>query len=225
MWEKILNVNEDIDLSSSGGECHNPTSREVWGRHSHSRKWELESSRTPKNSEDDYRGQNTSHWDVLYTVGNSLKCRCPKWPCMSHLDTCYPSYGQKKSRKSNWQFVFWPIKVGNRPESDVNKWSATQRWKVLKEGYKFGSDLVPIGGRGEKLCSPKVSGVQIGTVSGLHFGSPGKKCHLDVASAGKRREYYMGEGGGFPRVWAVVSQVSPRLTVACPNTKRMQNEF
>jgi hypothetical protein len=23
------------------------------------------------------------------------------------------------------------------------------------------------------------------------------------------REYYMGQGGGFPRVWAVVSQVSP----------------
>jgi len=28
----------------------------------------------------------------------------------------------------------------------------------------------------------------------------------------------MGEGGGFPRVWAVVSQVSPGLLVACPNT-------
>jgi hypothetical protein len=29
----------------------------------------------------------------------------------------------------------------------------------------------------------------------------------------------MGEGGGFPRVWAVVSLVSPRLLVACPNIK------
>jgi len=29
----------------------------------------------------------------------------------------------------------------------------------------------------------------------------------------------MGEGGGFPRVQAVVSLVSPKLTVACPNTK------
>jgi hypothetical protein len=28
----------------------------------------------------------------------------------------------------------------------------------------------------------------------------------------------MGEGGGFPRVWAVVSRVSPRLPVACPRT-------
>jgi hypothetical protein len=32
-------------------------------------------------------------------------------------------------------------------------------------------------------------------------------------------------GGGFPRARAVVSQVSPRSPVACPNTKRVQNEF
>jgi hypothetical protein len=35
----------------------------------------------------------------------------------------------------------------------------------------------------------------------------------------------MGEGGGFPRVRAVVSQVSPRLPVAYPNTESVQNEF
>ncbi len=36
---------------------------------------------------------------------------------------------------------------------------------------------------------------------------------------GSYREYYMGEGGGFPRVRAVVSQVNPVLPVACPSTK------
>jgi hypothetical protein len=35
----------------------------------------------------------------------------------------------------------------------------------------------------------------------------------------RHKEYYMGEGGGFPRVWAMVSQVSPELPVACSNTK------
>jgi hypothetical protein len=104
----------------------------MWGRHSHSRKWELESSRTPKNLEDDCRGQNTSHWGVLYTVGKVLKCRCPKWPCMSHLDIYNPSYEQKKGRESNWQFDSRPLKVRNRPTSDVSRWSATQRWKALK---------------------------------------------------------------------------------------------
>jgi len=29
----------------------------------------------------------------------------------------------------------------------------------------------------------------------------------------------MGEGGGFPRVQALVSRVSPRLPVACPSTQ------
>ncbi len=48
-----------------------------------------------------------------------------------------------------------------------------------------------------------------GIVSGLLLGSPGKKSHLDVASVRSCREYYKGEGGGFPRIQAVVSQVSP----------------
>jgi len=29
----------------------------------------------------------------------------------------------------------------------------------------------------------------------------------------------MGEGGGFPRVRAMMNQVSPELPVACPSTK------
>jgi hypothetical protein len=56
----------------------------------------LESSRTPKNSELDCRGQISLHWSVLYVIGKVLKCRCPKWPCMSHLNICSPSYGQKR---------------------------------------------------------------------------------------------------------------------------------
>jgi hypothetical protein len=56
-------------------------------------------------------------------------------------------------------------------------------------------------------------------VSGLLLGSPGTKSHSDVGATGRHREYYMGEGGGFPRVQAVVSLVSPKLPVACPSTK------
>jgi hypothetical protein len=58
-----------------------------------------------------------------------------------------------------------------------------------------------------------------GTVLGLPLGSLETNNHLDVAPVEWRRVYYMGEGGGFPRVWAVVSQMSPELPVACPNTK------
>jgi len=36
----------------------------------------------------------------------------------------------------------------------------------------------------------------------------------------------MGEGGGFPQVRAMVSQVSPKLPVACPSTKGVsENEL
>ncbi len=56
-------------------------------------------------------------------------------------------------------------------------------------------------------------------VSGLLLGSPGTKNHLDVGAAGRHICYYMGEGGGFPRVQVVVSLVSPELPVACPSIK------
>jgi hypothetical protein len=103
LGEKIAKILLVLDtLKTLGRFCRNPTLREVWGRHSHSWKWELESPGTLKNLEDDCRGQNTLHWGVLYTVGKVLKCRCPKWPRMSHLDIFSPSYGQKKGRESNW---------------------------------------------------------------------------------------------------------------------------
>jgi hypothetical protein len=76
-------------------------------------KWGLGS---PKNSEFDCRGQNTFLWSVLYIVGKVLKCRCRKWPCMSHSNICSTSYGWKKGRKSNWQFNSRPLKVGNWPD-------------------------------------------------------------------------------------------------------------
>jgi hypothetical protein len=205
--------------------CRNPTLAKCKDETHTPKVGDLESSGTFENSKLDCRGQNTLHWGVLDIIGKVLKFRCPKWPRMSHLDICSPSYGQKKGRESNWQFDSRPLEVGNRPDSDVRWGSATCCWKALEESYKSGSNLVPIGGRGEKLWWPKVPKVQIGTISGLHFGSPGTKSHLGVGAVEQRKEYYMGEGGGFPRVRAVVSQMSLRSPVACPNTKRVQNEF
>jgi len=36
-------------------------------------------------------------------------------------------------------------------------------------------------------------------VSGLFFESPGTKNHSNVGATGRHKEYYMGEGGGFPK--------------------------
>jgi hypothetical protein len=189
------------------GEAHTPKSGK------------LESFGTPENSNPDFRGQISLHSSVLCVIGNLLKFRCPKWPRMSHLDIFSPSYGQKKGRESNWKFDSRPLKVGNRPLPNFYSISATWRWKALDESYNFGSNLIPIRTWGEKLWTPKVPGVQTGTVSGLHFGSFGKKSHLDVASARSCKKYYNGEGGGFPRVRAVMSQVSPSCPWLVPTPK------
>jgi hypothetical protein len=146
----------------------------VWGWHSHSRNEDLGVL------ELDCRGQNTSPWGVLYTVGKVLKRRCRKWPRMSHSDIFSTSYVRKKGRKSNWQFDSQPLKVGNRPDLLVRRWRATYRWKALNEGYNFSSDLIAIEDLHKKLCALKVLGAPIVIISGLPLRSPGTKGHLDV---------------------------------------------
>jgi hypothetical protein len=59
-------------------------------------------------------------------------------------------------------------------------------------------------------------------IPGLPLGSLGTKWHLDVAPVERRREYYKGEGDGFPQVQAVVNLVNPRLHVARLSTKSAQ---
>ncbi len=70
------------------GKCENETHTPEIGT------WE--SFRTPKILDFDCRGQNTSHWGILYIIGKLAKCRCWKWPHMGHLDICSTSYGKKK---------------------------------------------------------------------------------------------------------------------------------
>jgi hypothetical protein len=59
-------------------------------------------------------------------------------------------------------------------------------------------------------------------ILGLPFRSFGTKCHLDVGPVAMHRIYYKGEGGGFPKVWVVVSFASLKLLVARPSTKSAQ---
>jgi len=89
----------------------------------------MESSGTPKNSEDDLRGQISLSWCVSYINGKLLKRRCPKWPHIAQVDIYSPSYGQMKGEESNCQFDSQPLKVGNRPLPDVASRSATQHLK------------------------------------------------------------------------------------------------
>jgi hypothetical protein len=56
----------------------------------------------------------------------------------------------------------------------------------------------------------------------LPLGSPGTKCHLDVAPVESCREYYKGEGDDFPQIWGGVNLMSSSLPVARPSTKSVQ---
>jgi len=87
--------------------------------------------------------------------------------------------------------------------------------RELQHWFKTCSD--PSLGRG--VMAVQSSGSPAGTLLGLHFGSPNKMCHLDVAFATSCREYYKGEGGGFPRVRAVVSFVCPS---ACGKSQHLR---
>jgi hypothetical protein len=138
---------------------------------------------------------------------------------MCHLDICNTSYDKKKGRESNWQFDSRPLKVGNRPDFVAFRRLATYRWKVLDKGYNFASDLIAIGVVHKKLCALKVARVPVVGILGLSLGSPGTKSPFGCGPCGELQSILYGEGGGFPRVWAVMSLVSPELLVACPSTK------
>ncbi len=61
-----------------GAKCENATHTPKDGK--------MESSTTPKNSEDDLRGQISSPRCILYINGKLLKRKCPKLPRIAHLD-------------------------------------------------------------------------------------------------------------------------------------------
>jgi hypothetical protein len=162
------------------------------------------------------KAQNTLHWGLFGVIGKVLKRRYRKWPRIDHLDICNPSYGQKKGRESNWQFDSWPLKVGNRPFSDVRIQSARCRWKDLDEGYNFGSNLVAIKLGSRELWAPKVPGLQPGQFRDSNLGVPGKSAiRVQVRQSGT--EYTIGsmvvtspESGPWCVLWS-------KVPVACPN--------
>jgi hypothetical protein len=108
----------------------------------------------------------------------------------------------KKGRESNCQFDSRPQKFWNQPNLFGCMGHATYLWKALDDSYNFASYHISIWGLLAKLWGSKVARVPTGAI-------PGEKNHLDVGSMASHRVYYKGEGGGFPRVRAMVSVVCP----------------
>jgi hypothetical protein len=127
-------------------------------------------------------------------VGSSTK-----FQLLSLFDIVGPFLGANKELGGASQFDSLPLEVRNQPDFLAFRWRATHRWKVLNEGCNFALDFIGIGDIHAKLWAPKVARVLIARISGLPLGSPGTKCHLDVAHAGRCIIYYKMEGGGFPK--------------------------
>jgi len=78
----------------------NPTFGRVWGWHSHSWNGDLGVLWDSRNFR--VRLQRSKHLALRHSSCHwkLLKCRCWKWPHMSHLDIYSISYGKKKGRES-----------------------------------------------------------------------------------------------------------------------------
>ncbi len=159
--------------------CRTPTLAECGGEAQHLEKSGVRVLRDSRMFRAQQQGPKHLALGCLGVIGKVSKCRCPKWPRIGHLDICSPSYGRKKGRESNYQFDSRPLKVRNRPIPDVRSGSATWRCKALFEGYKIGSDLVAIQGRGEELWLSKVSRVQPGHIRD-NFGTPFRESRENV---------------------------------------------
>jgi hypothetical protein len=147
---------------------------------------------------------------------------------MTHSDICNTSYDQEKNRESNWQFDPRPWKVNNRPDSLACRWRATYRWKALNEGYNFGLDLIPIRGLHKKLWTHKVLEVTTLAISGLPFGSPGKKCHSDATPMGGAEYTILGKVVASPEFgpwWVLWVQGRPWLILAPKVLQLCTNHF
>jgi hypothetical protein len=65
----------------------------------------------------------------------------------------------------------------------------------------------------KKLSASKVARVPIFEISRLLTWESQEKWHLDVALVVNHKEYYKGEGGGFPQVWAMMNFVGSCMLV------------
>jgi hypothetical protein len=116
-----------------------------------------------------------------------------------------------KSRKStSSQYSIWECDMALK-----RSWWRLQLWFRPRHDRTLQSGVMAV----------QISRSPTRTISEFHFGSPKNLCHFDVASTASYREYYMGEGGGFPRVRAMVNLMcqSARGLSQHPRVSQMLN--
>jgi len=74
--------------------------------------------------------------------------------------------------------------------------------------YNIALKLTSIKGLHKKVWISKVAGVPILGILGVPTWESRDKWHLGATLMASHRNYYKGEGGGFPQIWFVVNLVS-----------------
>jgi hypothetical protein len=121
-----------------------------------------------------------------------------------------------------WQFDSRALKVGNCPDFLTCRWRSTYHWKSVNEGYNFALDFISIEGLHTKLWLHKITRVPTLKLSGLALGSFETKWHVGASPMARHIVYHKGEGGGSPKVQAVLSLMSLCLPMARLSTKNIQ---
>ncbi len=98
----------------------------------------------------------------------------------------------KKGPRIKCHFDSRPLKIRNCLNFLVCRWRCTYHGNLFDKGYNISLDLTSIGGLHTKLWASKVVGVLILRIL--------TKWHLGASPMAKHKEYYKGEGGGFPQV-------------------------
>jgi hypothetical protein len=159
-----------------------------------------ESTGTPKTSEFDFKGQNTSHWGFLYIIAKLSRCKCRKWACMSHLDICSTSYDKKE--RPRVKLAIW-LPTTKSQESTRPQCVQVNCNTPLKSS-QWGLELFFRPHRNQRSTQEVMCLQSHGSPNCCNFRTPTwesqKKKPFRCGPVESCIVYYMGEGGGFPRV-------------------------
>ncbi len=159
------------------------------------------------------------------SFAHNLNCKCPNDSCEVILDIY-------TSRPFQWYQEHFNARCFDPCNQALSFWESRrtpspQLWECEFHPHtwpKWGCDRKSYGPL--KLQESQFRefwnsnlGVPILGILGLQLGNPKTKWHLGVGPMPKHKEYYKGEGGGFPQVRTMVSLVSPCLLVSHPCTK------
>jgi hypothetical protein len=178
----------------------------------------LESFGTPKNSKLDCRGQNNSHLGVFYVIGKVLKCRCPKWPCMNHLESEAQVMGK---RKAGSQIAVWLPTTKSRESTRIQRLQVECDMALESSLWKLQDFLKP---HPNRRSEQEVMDAQSpGSANRDSFGTPlwesEEKVSFECSLSKELQIILYGGRWWLPPSAGRGESNESKLLVACPNTK------